>query len=433
MLHNNIEAIGEQASNLGTAPRILDGPKPTTLVQRAMLDQPILLACLAQGLPRPSLRWFAKSSLPTSDWIEIASEGAEHAGFRYSLAGETNLLLISQVHQSTSNVQELDGIKFKCLANNTFGTHALETELKLELWPADKLVEINEPRQKLVSSSELKRQSVQFNCTIRASVWPLLALDWLKNGRPLYTLGLRQFALANQDSPPIMHPYLVNGLAVNLSQVESILSEPDQQQLSVLYYDAQDERLDEEQQELLLDRPSSSLPVDAGPAGGANFVLSTSTLAAFMSAPEQVQSERRISQRLRRLPGGSLSYQLRIEQVRRSDRGSYQCRARTSHASVHSTAHLMLKDNPPQFVDTFASQLISAGASTGGGQSAQHVSLRCIASGSPLPEISWTLSGFQVPESSRFRVGDYVTRDGLIVSFVNISQVQPEGKLLLTI
>jgi hypothetical protein len=51
-----------------------------------------------------------------------------------------------------------------------------------------------------------------------------------------------------------------------------------------------------------------------------------------------------------------------------------------------------------------------------------------VASGSPLPEISWQLSGFQVPESSRFRVGDYVTRDGLIVSFVNISSLQPEGE-----
>lgn len=391
------------------------------------------------------MRWFTKSASPTSDWIEIGIEGVEMGAFRYSLAAESNLLLISQLHQASSssnsalaNAQELHGSKFKCLANNTFGTHALETELRVELWPADKLVEINEPRQKLVSSSELKRQSVQFNCTVRASVWPLLALDWLKNGRPLYTLGLRQFALANQDSPPIVHPYLSgNSMAANsnLSQIESMLNEPEQQLLSAVYYDAQEQP--DEQQELV-ERPASLLQPEVGQA--ANFVLSSTSLAAFMSAGEQVQPARRVSQRLRQLAGGSLSYQLRIEHVRRSDRGAYQCRARTSHASVHSTAHLMLKDNPPQFVDTFASQLISASSGhyqpgepgelgqQARAQPAQHVSLRCVASGSPLPEISWTLSGFQVPESSRFRVGDYVTRDGLIVSFVNISQVQAEGE-----
>lgn len=93
---------------------------------------------------------------------------------------------------------------------------------------------------------------------------------------------------------------------------------------------------------------------------------------------------------------------------------------------LHQTSQLLLKDTPPKFVETFASSLVTANSHQNINR--QQVSLKCIASGSPLPEISWLLSGFQVPESSRFRVGDYVTRDGLIVSFVNITNVQAEGK-----
>ena len=49
------------------------------------------------------------------------------------------------------------------------------------------------------------------------------------------------------------------------------------------------------------------------------------------------------------------------------------------------------------------------------------LSLKCVASGHPLPQVTWMLDRRSVPEDSRFRSGDYVTRDSLVVSFVNIS------------
>jgi Down syndrome cell adhesion protein len=52
--------------------------------------------------------------------------------------------------------------------------------------------------------------------------------------------------------------------------------------------------------------------------------------------------------------------------------------------------------------------------------------MKCIATGSPLPQVTWTLDGFQIPEDGRFRVGDYVTTGGLLVSYVNITHVRPE-------
>lgn len=54
------------------------------------------------------------------------------------------------------------------------------------------------------------------------------------------------------------------------------------------------------------------------------------------------------------------------------------------------------------------------------------ISLKCVASGNPLPQITWTLDGSLLPEDQRFRVGDYITMQGRVVSYVNITSVRVE-------
>lgn len=55
---------------------------------------------------------------------------------------------------------------------------------------------------------------------------------------------------------------------------------------------------------------------------------------------------------------------------------------------------------------------------------------QCIASGNPIPQVVWHIyDSLPIPDHiSRYRIGDYVTRDSLLVSYVNISSVLPEGK-----
>ena len=94
--------------------------------------------------------------------------------------------------------------------------------------------------------------------------------------------------------------------------------------------------------------------------------------------------------------------------------GCYQCIVQSEYESSQASAQLKLGDSAPVLVDTFKDQMIvESGAS---------VSLRCAASASPLPQIKWYLDDQNINAmSGRYRVGDYVTHNGHVISFVNIS------------
>lgn len=84
---------------------------------------------------------------------------------------------------------------------------------------------------------------------------------------------------------------------------------------------------------------------------------------------------------------------------------------------AHKTV-FFFSDYPPTLLESFAEQTLSPGNS---------LSLRCIAQGRPLPQITWSLDGAPVPDSgARLRMGDYVRPGGQVVSYVNVSSVRPE-------
>lgn len=84
----------------------------------------------------------------------------------------------------------------------------------------------------------------------------------------------------------------------------------------------------------------------------------------------------------------------------------------SASSSTSSSSSSTTAGSGPRFLDKFSDQTLDPGPS---------VSLKCIASGQPLPQVTWQVNGSPVPDNSRFRTGDYVTRDLLVVSYVNIS------------
>ncbi|CAM6032092.1 unnamed protein product, partial [Sphagnum compactum] len=70
--------------------------------------------------------------------------------------------------------------------------------------------------------------------------------------------------------------------------------------------------------------------------------------------------------------------------------------------------------DPPVIKEAFTEETMHPGPS---------VFLRCIAHGNPTPEISWELDGKKISNNERYQVGQYVTVNGAVVSFLNISSV----------
>lgn len=397
----------------------------------------------------------------TTSNLNSSSATANADGQKYLVSSDGNLLLLRSLQLIDQQA------RFKCLVNNSFGAQQAETQLRLDLWPQGKLIEL-EPRLEFVSNqsplvqhhnnnndNQRASQPAAFslNCTIRQSAsQPLHSIEWLKNGQLLYSISLAQFhpgaAINNHLSSYLSaQPELVNQTTASLAGA-SIFDDPNQE-LSLVEFNQQ-HSTDDGQQHLDSSlfssiEPSNAIDQQAGQSQSSdeqrnNFLVMATSLSKLhhqdrqFNEQQQPANRRRLAswpnpwQSVRLLSRDVILYQLHFATpLRRSDRGSFQCRAKLARTIVHSTSQLLLKDNPPQFVDTFPSQLIARQ------QLNQPASLKCVASGSPLPEISWTLSGFPVPESNRFRSGDYVTRDGLIVSFVNISSVQVEGEYLYSI
>lgn len=103
-----------------------------------------------------------------------------------------------------------------------------------------------------------------------------------------------------------------------------------------------------------------------------------------------------------------------IKSIKREDKGIYQCFAVNEFEVSQASAVILLTDDPPKFIEYFDEVKI---------EPFSKLSLKCIASGTPLPQITWTLDGYSINEHLRVRVGDYVTSEGHVNSFVNISSI----------
>ncbi|CAD7083563.1 unnamed protein product [Hermetia illucens] len=106
-----------------------------------------------------------------------------------------------------------------------------------------------------------------------------------------------------------------------------------------------------------------------------------------------------------------------IKKVQKEDQGMYQCFVTNEWEQIQSTAELQLGDASPELLYWFSEQTLQPGPT---------VSLKCVATGNPPPQFTWSLDGFPIPDNSRFLVGQYVTIHDDVISHVNISNVKEE-------
>lgn len=109
---------------------------------------------------------------------------------------------------------------------------------------------------------------------------------------------------------------------------------------------------------------------------------------------------------------------LSIHKVARKDAGQYQCVAANDFENVQASIELRLGDMAPLILNAFASQTLNEN---------EALSLRCVATGSPLPQIQWLLDSEKVPLTlTRFRLNDFVSQNNhdQVISYLNISQLQ---------
>ncbi|XP_063888647.1 cell adhesion molecule Dscam2-like [Scylla paramamosain] len=106
---------------------------------------------------------------------------------------------------------------------------------------------------------------------------------------------------------------------------------------------------------------------------------------------------------------------LRVSSLQPSDAGLYQCSASHGSHYAHAHARVTLGASPPELQYQFIEQTLQPGPA---------VSLKCIATGSPTPHVTWTLDGFPLPHSHRLVKGQFVSASGEVISHVNISSVQ---------
>ncbi|GAB6027495.1 Down syndrome cell adhesion molecule-like protein 1 [Chamberlinius hualienensis] len=108
---------------------------------------------------------------------------------------------------------------------------------------------------------------------------------------------------------------------------------------------------------------------------------------------------------------------LRISSVQKEDRGMYQCFVSNDQEVAQGTAEIRLGDTPPEFRKIFSNRTIHPDTS---------VSLQCVVSGNPTPELHWTLDDENLPDGPRFSRTEFMDAKGDVVSHINISSTQVE-------
>ena len=119
---------------------------------------------------------------------------------------------------------------------------------------------------------------------------------------------------------------------------------------------------------------------------------------------------------------------LKINSVKKEDRGMYQCFIRNDQESAQATAELRLggRFDPPEFISTFTERVMAPGP---------FVSLACVAKGDPAPEFEWFRYGKKIDlegnGASPMRIGSYTSPNGDVTTHLNITSGRTKVRLVI--
>ncbi|CAL1548258.1 unnamed protein product, partial [Lymnaea stagnalis] len=104
-----------------------------------------------------------------------------------------------------------------------------------------------------------------------------------------------------------------------------------------------------------------------------------------------------------------------VKEVGRADQGMYQCFVGNDRDSAQGAGQLSLGAAQPLVLDGFQEQFVQTG---------QKVTMHCRFSGNPIPLVSWSLDGADLPLDPAIAWNSFITMEGDIMSYVNISRVE---------
>ncbi|XP_028817539.1 Down syndrome cell adhesion molecule homolog isoform X1 [Denticeps clupeoides] len=104
-----------------------------------------------------------------------------------------------------------------------------------------------------------------------------------------------------------------------------------------------------------------------------------------------------------------------MDGMAKNDGGVYQCFARKGKMSAQDFAQVILEDGTPKILSAFSERMVNLN---------EPVSLVCNVKGTPRPTVAWTLDEEPVTDTVHYRMGQVVTLDGHVLSYLNITNTK---------
>lgn len=342
----------------------------------AVSYQSILLHCRAEAVPEPWITWTTPYGMTLP---------RPHTGGRFRVH-ENGTLEIRGIRKS-------DEGRFTCLAKNSHGQASLVVELEVAT--------LAEKPSFLVPNLEvlsLKSDTEDITLDCQAGGKPKPDFVWILPNNTALVPGttLHRFVhFSHNGSLRILKPTL-GDKGVYRCLAKNIAGQAEKRYA-----------LEPGRKPQIREKTSAPLKISFGQR--VNLVCTVEgwpqAVISWMLPNGLVLDRPQVIGRLTFLLNGTLQ----IKEIAKSDRGTYQCRATNAFGTSTLSYPVTIMVFPPQITTAPASiTKVTKGSS---------VTLRCIASGIPKPDISWTLPGRTtlVPNNRFTMSGIYMTPEGSLV------------------